>query len=554
MPRLKPEETTDFSFGMLEGAAATAFPRTAVALALNARIRPDGTLERRGGYGKTHASALASAVGYGGVAFRTAGGNDQIVVVIGSTAFMSDDDGATWTSVATGLRADYWTWAKMRVGATNYLYGANGAGTVARWDGSTWDTNPNAPSGVKYVAAFNGRLWYAGHAGIQVQGTKIADPSVIASPDGALIQALAADTADLFGLLAVGPHLLIFNRGSTSYLDGYGEQTMVVATGDIGISGSVGCVAFRTACLVGDQEACWLSERGIEHYRVGAGLTLVSNAIDPTMQSLNFDFLHDSPGVPCAAWDATHQDLIVPVSTLGTRNDRSIVINLRKNVQYQRPGPQASITVDQQQGQSTAGEVFFSVDASGYIQNDATGYEAGVDDRGYIEPALSGGSGYAGYVDSDGYIDTFTDDSLPATVFVYKRKLYSLSYDGFVRLHNDNDNDNEASDAAGGVNVAMRVRSRPYLFNAARNRKRARYAWFSLRTNAAATVQVSAVSAKTVGSPKTAIVAPSTSLAGRRDRTSVSGLGDAPQVEFVTTDRVKLVMLGMDANVLREGW
>ena len=154
MATLLNQETTNFSTGMVDSAAATAFPRYALAQIINGRLQPDGTVKRRSGTIRTSVAAPNAGIGYGGSRFTAADGTEMLISICGSVAKKSTDKGVTWTEIATGLRQDYYSIATMRIGATNYLFMANADTTIKRYDGTTWDTLPNAPPGVKFLAPF----------------------------------------------------------------------------------------------------------------------------------------------------------------------------------------------------------------------------------------------------------------------------------------------------------------------------------------------------------------------------------------------------------------
>lgn len=555
--RLVEEITSDFSAGMFDSTASTRYPAASVALALNARIEPDGTIRRRSGTIKTHSAALEAATGFGAIEFTTAAGVDQLVVIFGAKAFMSTDKGATFgAAIATGLRTDYYSFATMRVGATNYLYMANGDTTVKRWDGSTWDTNPNAPSGVKYLAVFNGRLWYGGHSGVILQATQIADPSVIASPNGLTVQILTHGGDVPTGLYQVGPHLLVYDRSATSYVDGFGEQTIIVATGATGFSRSVGCVGFRTIVGVGDNAVCWLSERGVEYYSPGAGITLVSKAVRTFLQSIDWEQVYENPGRASAAYDETDQNYHLGLATKGVRNDRVLVLNLRQNVQYQRPGLRSAATVDRLLSPD-GGTILFGGDSDGYLTAVAGGAEATSDGNGYMSLVSGAESGDPVDEDANGYIQVVTNDTLPASLFVSRTTdrtstLHSLGYDGFVRKHYGVDNDDMASDETGGTAVAMTVVSRPFLFRRPRQKKRVRAIHVATLNDASATVTVLLRSGGKPG-PEQTVTMPATALnQSTRKRAMTRMVGDAPQVEIRSTDDIRLSLAGVSAELMKE--
>ena len=271
MGRLLEEVTADLARGMLDDLSAVRYPSNVAAQIINGRIFPDGSCGRRDGSIRLHPSALG-LVGYGGIEFTTAAGVAQLIAIVDDAFWVSTDGGVTWVdnTGANTLDEAYYDFATMRVGATNYLFAANGAANIWRWDGTTLDATPNAPSDVTYLAVFHGRLYAAKHTSPIIQASKIANPAIWAAPDGITVQIITHDGNDLTGLYQVGPHLLVFDHHATSYIDGFGEQTLVTVSGAEGFSRSVGCSGFRTIRGVGENQVCWLSERGIEYYRRAA--------------------------------------------------------------------------------------------------------------------------------------------------------------------------------------------------------------------------------------------------------------------------------------------
>ncbi len=554
MPQLQEELTTDLSGGMFDSVASTRYPRNAAASILNGRMQPDGTVQRRQGSIKTHATLYNADIGYGGVYFRTAAGVDQIVKFVGTKAYRSTDLGATFTEIGTGLRADYYDFAIMRIGATTYLYAANGDTTVKRWDGTTFDTLASLPSGVKYVRTYEGRLWFTGHSGVLVQATKIGNPSVIASPDGLTIQVERPPN----GLGVVGAHLFCLSDDQVARINGYGEQTLIVATGSDGVSQSVGCVAFRTIVNIGDNGLCWLSKRGIEYYTPATGIRLISKPIQVFLSGVDFEELYANPGRPSAVWDAIEQDYVLALSTTGARNNRNAVLNLRQSdVDFQRSGPRAAATIDQPVSEA-AGAIFFGSDADGYLASGASGLGMIADADGYASLATGSDPGEPVGEDADGYLESITNDTLPASLFIgpstqRASAIYSVGYDGYVRRHYGVDKDDVASDGSGGTPVSMTIRSRPFVFRRPRHKKRYRLMHVASLQESAATLSLlvrgpkSATTARTVTVP-----AVGQNQAHRPAPVKTKMDADAAQLEVSTTDRVRIALLGLSAHLLRE--
>lgn len=534
---------------MLDSTAATRYPPNAAALILNGRLEADGTVSRRPGSRRLHAAALNADTCYGATYFVTAAGVGQHVEIFGTKAYRSIDGGVNWTEIATGLREDYYTFTIMRVGATNYLYAANGDSTVKSWDGTTWGTLAGYPSGVKLVAEFNRRLWFTGHSGVILQASKIGDPTVIATPDGLTVQVSAPPT----GMFQLGPHLLVFSDEQTSYVDGFGEQTLIVAAGTTGFSRSVGCIAFRSIAAIGDNGVAWLSKRGIEYYSTGQGITLVSRAIDRRMQEVNWSQIISNPGTPSGTYDESRQDYHLALSTTGLRNNRVVVLNIRRpDVSRQRSGPVVGPSVDLYA--SPGASIYFVDGGDGYLTTGSSGFGLVGDSDGFASLDLTGDPVAE---DADGFLETPTDDTVPATLYAAPvadspSVIHSGGYDGFVRLHQNADGDDELSDGTGGSTVTLTILTRPFYLRRPRQVKRVRAIHVGTLQEAAATVTVAIrkIGSETTG--QTISMAATSYDQPRRALVRLKADADAPQVKLTTTDNVRVAILGVSAGVLRE--
>jgi len=516
----------------------------------NGRVQPDATIARREGTVRAHPNAIDSGVGYGASPYFTAAGVAQIVVFIDLACWFSADDGATWTDVtgANVLTAGWYDFAFMRVGATNYLFAANGNTSIWRWNGTTLDALPAAPSGVKYIEVFNRRLYATGHSGVIVQASKLNDPTNWTSPAALTVQVQIQQGGTPTGLYQIGPHLLIFDTEATSYVDGFGEQDIVVAAGATGFSRSVGCIAFRTIVGVGDNAVCWLSSRGVEYYSPSTGILLISRPVQRFMDSIDRTGIGDDPGLPTACYDEISQEYHLAVSTTGSRNNRTLVINLMHRGQGWLGAP----SVDRQ---LTSSFQFLTSDADGYetldtvgveLKSTSDGYETGTSEEG-AEPLTEGANGYESLGVSDALPDTLFIGPSPTR----ETTVHSLGRDGFVREHYGT-NDDEASDGSGGTDVTLAVVSRPFLFGKARQRKLVRVLHVGTINDEDATLSVGlridgqALPVQSVTIPGTSFNQP------KRAKVMSSGVGDAAQVTVETTDRVRIALISAEAELLRE--
>lgn len=544
--KLLEELGTDFSGGMNDSAAATAFRRNEVAALLNGRVFPDATVGTRSGTQRAHAAALnGGAQGYGAVSFRTDAGTKQWIAFVGDAALVSADEGASWTMIATGLRTDYWSFATMSMSGVTYLLAANGSASIYTWDGTTWGAVSGAPSGVKYIATFNGRLYASGHSGSLVQASAIADFNTWTIPSALTLQAQTNDADTPSGLYQIGPHLLVFKRESTSYIDGFGNSDIVVAAGATGFSRSVGCIAFRTIVGVGDNAVCWLSTRGVEMYVPGQGIKLVSTRLRTFFAALARSTIDVSPGLPSAAYDAPRQNYHLALPKTGTENNRTVVINVLTGA--------ASID---QVNDASGGTLF--VDGVGYLSfsDTPTFYEAR-SQGGYLSLEADASDGEPVTSDGEDYLASATVGWLPSTLFSADRgeevgAINSLGYDGFVRYHETGAKDDVMSDGTGGAPIGFFLVSRPHLFAAANLRKRVRALYVSGVADADAEVTLALRTRGVTGALRTLTLPASSLDQPRRVKALVSARGDNPQIELRTTAQVRFSLLGAAAEILRE--
>ncbi len=557
MAKLVSEIQEDFSRGMDDSRVSNRYPANASRLIINGRLEADGTISRRDASRRKNAVALnAGGVGWGSHFFRTGGGDLHEVSIFGDKAYVTDDDWETSTEIATGLHEDYYDFVSMIFSGTKYLLLANGDTTIKTWDGSSWGTLGGAPSGVKHIAVHNQRLAVSGHDGILVQLSKVLTPTSWSAASGALTVSILNHQADeLTGLHGLGPHLLVFDPKATSYIDGFGEQTLIVAQGSTGLSESVGCIAFRTIEPVGDDELCWQSLRGIEYYRLGGQITLLTHSIQEFMSTIDVTAINNDRGRPTACYDPTRQYYFCAVPTSGSaRNTRTVAISLYQRGRDWRGAP----SVDQQSYTADA-EILFGVDADGYMAEDAEGFSLRADLNGYASLATAGSSGDPVVVDSDGYIAQDPNDSLPATLYMAPAPdgglvVHSAGYDGFVRRHfgADQDMDDELSDVTGGEPVTMRVVPRPFVMGSPRRRKRVRAIHVGAINDQEATVSVVLRSGGQAGTAKEITIPASDFGQLKRGRAMVHGIDDTPQIEIITTDRTRIALAGISAELLRE--
>jgi hypothetical protein len=366
------------------------------------------------------------------------------------------------------------------------------------------------------------------------------------------VQIMTHDGDTPTGLFQIGPHLLVFDEQATSYIDGFGEQTLVVAAGATGLSRSVGCIAHRTIQAVGDSAVCWLSQRGVEYYALGSGVRLLTRPIQGFMDDIARDQIALDRGRPTAVYDPTTQDYIVALSTTGTRNDRAVIVNLLKSGRDWLGAP----SVDRYL--AADGDVLLAGGADGYLTTSLTGSFTKADSQGYMTLAGAGESGDPLAEDALGeYLELATNDAVPATLYLAPdadagQVVHSLGYDGFVRKHYDVDADDELFDRSGGVDVTLTLIPRPFLLGRPRQRKRVRRVHVAAINDDAATLSVAVRSEGVLGTARDVTIPATNFNQAKRKRVMVHAIDDSPQVVVTTTARTRVSLVGISAAVLKE--
>ena len=544
--RLLYENVTSFAGGENDSAAATAYRPDEALLIQNGRLAPEGYVKVRSGSQRAHAAALNSgAQCYGLTTFITAAGTEQWVAFFGDAAYQSTDKGVNWTAIAgaTGLRQDFWDFATMRVSTTNYLLCANGSTNTYEYDGTTWTTVSNIPSGVKYVETFNDRLYASGHAGSTVVASKIGDFDTWALPDGLTIQVQTHDgDNDVRALYQHGTVLLVFKRASVSYVDGYGNSDIIVAAGARGLSRSVGCVGFRTIRAVGSS-VMWLSDRGVEIYTPGQGVSLASDKIRLFVSRISWENIVATPGIPCALHFPRRHEYWVAVPVGGTQANYILVYSLIT-------GGWSRWTFGE-----TSGDTLY-VDSDGYLnyQADATLSKAAVS-GGYLG---LGPEGVWVSKDADGYLQLEVVASDVAALMTADRGALNQEpiagcQDGFVRYLDSGAQDNLDSNGANGEAISFTLRTRPLLFGDPFRRKRARTVRLSAVADASAAVTVLALPDGSDGTTHPLTITGATKDQPRQAEAGINARGRSIPIEVrASTAGMKISGIEVAAEVMEE--
>ena len=567
------EQQVSFARGMQDSAAPTEFQQDEVELLLNGRVSFIGnSIDRRKGSAKTHASALNSgAQCYGAAEFFTAAGAQQLCAFIGDKFYFSANEGLTWTnpSGATSLSTAYWDTAQMRVGAANYLICTNGSTNIYYWDGSTWGTLSNEPANAKFCAVFNDRLYVAGHSGVTVAASSPGAPNTWAAPDGYTVEVTTHDgEQELTGLYQMGTVLLAFKRESTSYLEGFGFNTLEVEAGGRGLSRSTGCLAFRSIAQVGEQGVCWLSERGFEFYQLGGQIQLVSRPIQSFLDTLAWTNIKNGQGIPSSMYWPQKNEYWCALPAASGQND--YVFRWRPPTAT----TPACIMLDKHVAEGSA-TVFVNNDPNDYDDYEHSNYGNLMvnDDTSRKQVRIVNGN--LTVANTGLYTQEVTDATIAAgnlqlavvahdhaALFAADRDdeeqisaPWGAGYDGFIRKIEIGNTDNASTTVADdGESIQLRVLSRPLLFGSQTRRKRLRTLRVASSQGAEATLSITPVADGSDGTTKTLTMPVSAGDRPRAKKSRTSLKGYSLQLNITSSDDVSVGSMEAIAEPLREGF
>jgi len=550
--RLVERSQKSFAGGMNDSAEPDEYGANEVAVLFNARVVSESdAVQRRGGSQRMHATALNSGAQiYGGTEYYDASGNRFMIVCAGTVAYSSDDDGITWTSLATGLPTGGWDFTVMQSGADRLLIGVVGSGPPQIFDGSTWTdlTGTSIPDDATHCEFHNNRLWLWGHNNPLLQGSKVDDPTDFSAGAGGVTVRIENTIGDPTprGLWSHGPALLAFTYEQVGFVEGWGLNTIQVTTGHRGLSRSLGCVSHRTIAPAGDTGVMWLSRQGWIYMPLGGTPELISGKMQRFVDGLSWDNMASNPHIPAATWSSALREYHCAVPAYGNnQNTHTMVIRMPDSG---NPLSRYVFRSEKLTGQS------FEI-SDGVLELTTGGREAAII-AGVFELQPVGVPGTAVEI-TDGVLKLATKDFVPATIFTADHDsedragaLWSGGYDGFVRRMEFGDLDDVLSDDSGGEDVSAWIRGRPETFGDQFRRKRLRSIRTALKAKAGGTIDVYPVIDGQAGSKvtKTLRSQETTQVA----RALVTGKAYLPQVDLRFTDDLTIQGTAPSAELLRE--
>ncbi len=552
-PKLVPRSQRSFARGMNNTASFDEFRPDEVEAMYNARVSYSGdAAERRGGSQRTHSSALNSgAQVQGAVEFYDASATRFLILVAGTVAYKSTNDGVTWTSIKTGLSAGGWCFTTMQSGASRLLIGVNGSGAPQKFDGSTWAdlTGTSIPSNATMCQYHNNRLWLWGHSNDLMVGSVVDTPTDFSSANGGVTIRIEITQGDPTprGLWSQNTALLAFSWEQVGYVEGWGLNTVQVNTGHRGLSKSLGCVSHRTIAQIGETGLIWLSRLGFVYMEQGRTPELISDQIQPFLDALAWDNIAADRNLPTATFYGGRHEYHCAVPAAGNSQNTHVVV-----IRPARLGRPLAIWIER--AEDTSGSAFAITD--GVLELTGGGDREAIITGGVFGITASGVPGIpVGIV--AGVLETITNDFVPAAFFAAdddannaSDELWSGGYDGFVRRHEIGDLDDVLSDDTGGAAVNAWVRTRPETHRDQFRNKRVRSARITVKATAGGTLGVYPVGDSVIGALKTETLLVKDGLQVVKSR--VSSKGVANQLDLRFTDAIKIQGVELSAEILRE--
>ena len=552
MAQLVERAQRSFIAGMNDASEPDEYTEQEVAAMYNARVSHNGdAAERRGGSKRSHSSALNSGARiYGATEFYDADGDRFLVVIAGSVAYTSADDGVTWTQRATGLPLGAWDFTVMQSGAARLLIAVVGSGAPQTWDGTTWQdlTGSGIPSDALVCEYHNNRLWLWPD-GVTLYGSKVDDPTIFTVASGGVTVRIENPNGDPTprGLWSFGPALLAFTLDNVGFVEGWGLNSIQVLTGHRGLSRSLGCVSHRTIAAAGDTGLIWLSKQGFVFMPLGGSPVLISGQIERFTDSIAWDNVTDNPDIPAAIWYALQHEYHCSVPASGNnQNTHTVVIR--------PPSASRPLGIWINRAEEDDDQSFIITD--GVLELTTGGREAAIT-GGVLELLDAGESGLAATL-TDNVLELATNNFLPATLFIADHEtenetavLWSGGYDGFVRREDYGDKDDVLSDGTGGEDINAWIRTRPDAWDDQFRRKHIRSVRTAVKAEAGGTLSVAPVVDGVVGTETDhTLTAQATTQV---IRTRVTGRGYIGQVDLRFTDALTIQGCAPAAALMDEG-
>ena len=554
MPQLITRSQRSFARGMNDNSEVDEYRPDEVAVLYNARVTFDGdAARRRGGSTRQHATALNSGAQiHGATEFYDASGNRMIVVVAGTKAYKSTNDGETWTELATGLTGAGWDFTVMQSGADRLLIGVNGNGPPQKFDGTTWSdlTGTSIPDDAIVCEYHNNRLWLWGHDGSHIlQGSKVDTPTDFSSGAGGVTVRVEITQGDPTprGLWSLGSALLVFTWEQVGYVEGFGINTVQVLTGHRGLSRSLGCVSHRTIAPIGETGMIWLSRLGFVYMEQGSPPQLISDQIQPFIDELAWDNIAADSNLPTSAYYPRRHEYHCAVPGKGnSQNTHTVVIRPR------RLGRPLAIWIYRQ---DQASGLKFEIE-DGLLELSADGNQDGTITAGVFDLMAIGLAGTQGDI-IDGVLELATNNFVASALFTANdddrtgaSELWSGAYDGFVRRLEQGDKDDVLSDGSGGSAISAWIRTRPETYGDQFRRARTRSARVSVKAATGGSLDVYAVGDGVAGTKKTKTL--TTQDKTQVPRYRVTAKGYALQLDLKFTDDLTIQAAETAAEILRE--
>jgi hypothetical protein len=409
---------------------------------------------------------------------------------------------------------------------------------------------------VTEIEVFNGRVWYTGHNGPLVQAGRIASISEFTGSYSITVQVQTHDgDNDVVGLYSLGDLLLAFKRGSTAWINGFGQTDIVVAAGATGLSRSVGLLARRSVQAAGDQGLLFQSDRGIEFYQPGMGIRLASTGLKNFFRTIALADLASSPGLSDAVYVPGLNEYHLATSASGSQNDYVVRVHL------DLPRPDGGFACSLDPYTATAAGTLYVDDAGSLSFSEDSDRQKLRTVAGSATLATGTQAGRYVEIDANGSLSEVTLDSTPAALFVADRSgsenlvPHSAGYDGFVRALDTGSRDDLLSDGTGGTALAARLQSPPLLPQFLNAPKWLREVEAQVIAPQATTVEFVVLADGVEVESQSVAVAASTNNEPVRVRARVSGKGDTIRAEVRgSLPGLKIASLTARAEVRKRGF
>lgn len=271
----------------------------------NMHLLSDGSVEKRGGTQRIHASTVPGPTILGGHIWRpTPSTVDLFIITDDANAFYNTSSltiPVTFTLRGGGFSTtNYPSFADFRDASADVVYIADG-GFIRKWSGSVLSSAiGGTPSAIGQIAVYNQRLFGISGTDQTLYWSALNNGDTLgnagAGGGSAIIRTFSNDP--IVALAPLGDTLLMFHTRAISRFTGWSQDDFSVDEGTRGVDNNVGCGAARSVVSIGKSVFFLGAQRSGVHITDGVSVTRVTDTVSARFENLSLSGAEFSLHIP----------------------------------------------------------------------------------------------------------------------------------------------------------------------------------------------------------------------------------------------------------------